>query len=68
MLKEMEWVIQTFQYMGKLWEVRAKEVGNEKPGHVAYAARETDRWNRWAGIAKAEFAKVTGVKSVPNVK
>ena len=29
-------------------------------GHRAYAVRETDRWDRWAGIAKIEFSKVTG--------
>jgi hypothetical protein len=59
----MEWVIGTFRYMGEVWRVRAGKMGNEKPGHRAYAARETERWNRWAGIAKTEFAKVTGVKA-----
>ena len=49
--------------MGGVWKVRAEKMGNEKPGHRAYAARETDRWNRWAGIAKIEFIKVTGVKA-----
>ena len=57
MLKEMEWVIGTFRYMEGLWKTRVKI---EKPGHRAYAARETDRWNRWAIIAATEFAKVTG--------
>ena len=57
-VKEMEWVIETFRYMGKVWETRAKSMGNEKLGHRAYAARETDRWHRWAETAKTEFAKV----------
>ena len=42
-IKEMEWVIRTFRYMGGVWKVRAEKMGNEKPGHRAYAARETDR-------------------------
>jgi hypothetical protein len=58
----MEWVIGTFGYMRALWEVRVKKMGSEKPGHRAYAARETDRWDKWTGIAKMEFAKVTGMK------
>ena len=57
-MKEMKWVIETFRYMEKVWEMRAKRMGNERLGHRAYAARETDRWNRWAETAKAEFAKV----------
>jgi hypothetical protein len=61
-VKEMGWVIGTFRYMGGVWKVRGEEMGKEKPGHRAYAARETDRWNRWARIAEIEFAKVTGVK------
>ena len=56
-------MIRTFRYMGGVWKVRAEKMGNEKPGHRAYAARETDRWNRWAGIAKIEFIKVTGMKA-----
>ena len=60
-MKEMEWVIGTFKYMGGLWEARVKKMGNDKPGHRAYAARETERWNRWAGVAQIEFTKVTGV-------
>lgn len=48
--------------MGELWETRAKKVGNERPGHRAYAARETDRWNRWVEVAKTEFGKVTEMK------
>jgi hypothetical protein len=57
--KEMEWVIGTFRYMERVWDMRGEEMGKGKPGHIAYAARETDRWNRWAGVAKTEFAKVT---------
>ena len=60
--KEMECVIGTFKYMEGVWETRAEEIGSEKAGHRAYAAREMDRWNRWAEIAKAEFSKVTGMK------
>ena len=44
-LKEMEWVIGTFRYMGRLWEIRGEKMGSEKPGHRAYAAREIKRWN-----------------------
>lgn len=58
----MKWVIGTFRYMGELWETRAKKVGNERPGHRAYAARETDRWNRWVQIAGTEFGRVTGIE------
>ena len=61
--KEMEWVIGTFKYMEGVWKVRAGKMGDEKPGHRAYAARETDRWNRWIGIAKTEFAKATEVEA-----
>ena len=64
-MKEMEWVIETFRYMGGVWKVRGEKVGNDKPGHRAYAARETDRWDRWAEIAKNEFAKATEVKTFP---
>ena len=49
--------------MGRVWKVRAEKMGNEKPGHRAYAVREMDRWDRWAGIAEIEFLKVTGVKA-----
>ena len=59
-LKEMEWVIGTFRHMGGVWKARAEKMGNEKPGHKAYAARETERWNRWAGIAESKFSKATG--------
>ena len=45
-IKEMEWVIRTFRHMGGVWMARAKKMGNEKPGHMADAARETERWNR----------------------
>ena len=61
-IKEMEWVIETFRYMEGIWKARAERMGNDKPGHRAYAVRETDRWDRWAGIAKSEFAKVTEMK------
>ena len=61
-------MIRTFRYMGGVWKVRAEKMGNEKPGHRAYAARETDRWNRWAGIAEIEFAKVTGDNNFLNTK
>ena len=46
--------------MEGIWKARAERMGNDKPGHRAYAVRETDRWDRWAGIAKIEFSKVTG--------
>jgi hypothetical protein len=59
-MKEMEWVIRTFRYMEKIWETRGENMGNEKPGHKAYAAREKERWYRWAGTAKAEFVKALG--------
>ena len=58
-------MIRTFRYMGGAWKERAGKVGNKKPGHRAYAARETDRWNRWAGIAQTEFAKATGAETSP---
>ena len=61
----MEWVIRTFRYMGRVWKVRAEKMGNEKPGHRAYAVREMDRWDRWAGIAETEPLEVTGVKAFP---
>ena len=55
-------MIGTFGYMEGLWKVRAEKMGNEKPGHMAYALRETERWNRWVEIVKLEFAKVTGIE------
>ena len=61
----MEWVIGTFNHMAGVWEERAGEMGSIKPGHRAYALRETERWNRWARIAQIEFTKVTGVKETP---
>ena len=64
-MKEMEWVVGTFRYMEGIWETRGRNVGNEKQGHRAYAARETDRWHRWAETAKAEFVKVLGEESFP---
>jgi len=61
-VKEMEWVIRTFRYMERGWRRRGEESGDNKPGHKAYAAKEEDRWNGWAEIAKVEFNKVTGEK------
>jgi hypothetical protein len=60
--KEMEWVVGTFEYMERIWEVRANGVGDEKLGHRAYAAKEADRWRRWAKVARIEFGKVCGVE------
>jgi hypothetical protein len=59
-MKEMGWVIGTFRYMGEIWKIRGRNMGNERLGHRAYAARETDRWHRWAEKAKTEFVKVLG--------
>ena len=59
--KEMEWVVKSFGYKEKVWEVRARDMGNEKQGHKAYAAREAERWMRWGETARAEFAKVLHV-------
>jgi len=64
-MKEMEWVIGTFKYMGGVWKERGEKMEDDKPGHRAYVAREMDRWDRWVGIAQTEFAKVTGVKPFP---
>ena len=64
-MKEMGWVIGTFRYMGEIWKVRGEKMGNEKPGHRAYAARETSRWHRWAEIAKTEFVKALGEETFP---
>lgn len=64
-MKEMEWVVGTFRYMEKVWETRAKNIGDEKLGHRAYAMRETDRWHKWTEIAKTEFAKVLELKTFP---
>lgn len=59
----MEWVIGSFNYMERNWKERVLRMEKEeKPGHKAYAAREVDRWNRWAKIAGAEFAKATGIE------
>ena len=58
-------MIGTFRYMGKIWEGRGKNMGNEKPGHKAYAARETERWHRWVETAKSEFVKVLGEENFP---
>ena len=64
-MKEMEQVIGTFRYMGEIWEVRGEKMGSEKPGHRAYAAKETGRWHRWAETAKTEFVKVLGEETLP---
>jgi hypothetical protein len=64
-MKEMDWVVRTFGYMREIWEERAKKMGDEKPGHRAYAMREAERWQRWAETARAEFAKILNVKSLP---
>ena len=58
--KEMEWVIRTFRYMESIWETRGKNIESGKLDHKAYAAKETDRWYRWAETAKKEFVKVLG--------
>ena len=58
-------MVRTFGYKRKVWEVRAREMGNEKPGHKAYAAREAVRWQRWGETARAEFAKVLDIKTFP---
>lgn len=50
-------MVRTFRHMGEVWKVRAEKMGDEKLGHRAYAVRETERWNRWAGIAETEFTK-----------
>jgi hypothetical protein len=60
----MEWVIGSFRYMGRLWKTRAERVGSERPGPMAYATKETERWNRWAEISKVEFEKVTGMQDM----
>ena len=48
--------------MRETWEVRARNMGNEKLGHKAYAMREAERWKEWAKIARAEFAEAADVK------
>lgn len=52
-------MIGSFGYMEEVWKARASEMGDQKPGHKAYAKREADRWKRWKEIAKAEFMKAT---------
>ena len=64
-MKEMEWVIGTFRHMGRVWETRGRNMGIEKQGYRAYAARETNRWQRWAETAKAEFVKILGEETFP---
>ena len=44
--------------MGEVWETKCKNMGNEKPGHRAHTARETNRWHMWEEIAKTEFVMV----------
>lgn len=62
-VKEMEWVLGSFSWMEEIWNARALEMGDQKPGHRAFARRETDRWKRWKGIARAEFMKVAEGKT-----
>ena len=57
----MQCVIGTFEYMEGLWKKRGEKMGDERLGYRAHAARERDRWSRWAGIARAELANVTGL-------
>ena len=47
----------TFGYMRETWEVRARNMGDKKQGHKAYAMREAEKWQRWAETAIVEFAK-----------
>ena len=64
-VKEMEWVVRTFEYMTEVWKVRARNVGNERPGHKAYAIREAEMWRRWAETARADFNVVLDVQKFP---
>ena len=64
-MKEMEWVVRTFEYMREKWEVRARNMGNEKPGHKAYAIREAETWQEWVEMARAEFAEVVDANNIP---
>ena len=59
-MKEMGWVVRTFQHMREVWEIRAEDVGDQKPGHKSYALKEAERWKQWGETGKAEFAKVLG--------
>ena len=61
-------MIRTFGYMEVIWKERAKNTGNKKLGHKAYAAREIDKWHRWAEIATTEFAKVLELEIFPITK
>ena len=63
--QEMSWVVKTFGYMRGTWEVRAGDMGDDKLGHKAYAAREAERWQRWAETARTEFARVLDIKTFP---
>ena len=67
-VQEMDWVVRTFGYMKEVWEVRARNMGDDMLGHKAYAAREAERWGRWAETAKAEFAKVLEKKNLSNIE
>ena len=58
-------MIGTFRHMEEDWGTRAKNMGNGKLGHRAYAIREMDRWHRWGEIAKTEFAKVLELETFP---
>ena len=50
-------MVRTFGYKREVWEARARNMGDEKLGHKAYAIREAERWKRWAETARVEFAK-----------
>jgi len=41
---------------------------DEKLGHRAHAAREKERWHRWAERAKAEFTKGVRGRKVHGIK
>jgi hypothetical protein len=66
-VKEMEWVVGTFQHMREVWEIRAENAGDQKPGHKSYALKEAERWKQWGKTGKAEFAEVSET-SVSDVK
>jgi hypothetical protein len=59
----MEWVVRTFGHMREAWEIRAEEMGNQKPGHRSYALREAERLKRWEKTGRVEFAKVLGTET-----
>jgi hypothetical protein len=66
--QEMSLVVNTFGYMRELWEARARNMGNDKLGHKAYAMREAERWERWGETARAEFAKDLDIETFPMEK